>query len=113
MIFEEMEIKFSTKASCILCENACYPGGQWLCGAFLNSASNCLKVKNGGSSDDVAVVWRDEGCDDMPLNIMTLKELKAQVWYLLFLSLYIMSMIFLIFSFKIIVRMIVSMVCTT
>lgn len=84
MIFDEMEIKFSAKASCILCENATYPGGQWLCGAVLNSASNCLNVKNGGSLDDAAIVWRDEGCDDMPLNIMTLKELKAQVWYLCF-----------------------------
>ncbi|KAF3329702.1 putative acyl-activating enzyme 17 [Carex littledalei] len=79
MIFEEMEIKFSAKASCILCESASYPGGQWLCGAVLNSASNCLNVKNGGSLDDVAIVWRDEGCDDMPLNIMTLKKLKAEV----------------------------------
>ncbi|KAJ4730998.1 Acetyl-coenzyme A synthetase [Rhynchospora pubera] len=78
-IFEEMEIKFSSKSSCILCEDASYPGGKWLCGAFLNSASNCLNVKKGGSFDDAALVWRDEGCDDMPLNFMTLKELKAQV----------------------------------
>ncbi|KAJ3677501.1 hypothetical protein LUZ60_003225 [Juncus effusus] len=79
MIFEEMEIKFSKEPSCILCENSKYPGGQWLCGAFINSASNCLKAKKGRSLADVAVTWRDEGCDSSPLNTMSLKELKAQV----------------------------------
>lgn len=31
--------------------------------------------------DSLAVVWRDEGSDDSPVNQMTLKELRKQVMY--------------------------------
>nr|CAD1826672.1 unnamed protein product [Ananas comosus var. bracteatus] len=79
MIFEEMSIKFSAQPSCILRESDSYPGGQWLPGAYLNSAENCLILNGKRDADDVVVIWRDEGCDDMPVNRMTLKELRAEV----------------------------------
>lgn len=80
MVFEEMGITFSVQPSCILRENDAYPGGEWLPGAVLNAAANCLTAKPGRSSDDVAIVWRDEGKDSEPLNFVTLEELRKKVW---------------------------------
>lgn len=79
MVFEEMGINFSVEPSCILRENDAYPGGEWLPGAVLNAAANCLTAKPGRSSDDVAIVWRDEGKDSEPLNFVTLEELRKNV----------------------------------
>jgi hypothetical protein len=61
MVFEEMGVEFSVKLSCILRESDAYPGGEWLPGAELNAAENCLTAKPGRNSDDVGIVWRDEG----------------------------------------------------
>lgn len=57
------------------------PGGQWLPGAFGNPAKNCLIVNRKRSLNDTMVIWRNEGNDDLPLNKMTLKELRTEVWY--------------------------------
>ncbi|GJM98913.1 hypothetical protein PR202_ga15965 [Eleusine coracana subsp. coracana] len=78
MVFEEMGIEFSVKPSCILRESDAYPGGEWLPGAVLNAAANCVTAKPGRNSDDVAIVWRDEGKDSDPLNYVTLEELRRQ-----------------------------------
>ncbi|KAL6655936.1 hypothetical protein ACP70R_006762 [Stipagrostis hirtigluma subsp. patula] len=79
MVFEEMGVVFSVEPSCILRESDAYPGGEWLPGAMLNAAANCLSAKPGRSSDDVAIVWRDEGKDSEPLNFVTLGELRKKV----------------------------------
>jgi hypothetical protein len=79
-VFEEMGIKFSVEPSCILRDSDAYPGGEWLPGAVLNAAKNCLTAKPGRSSGDVAIVWRDEGKDSEPLNFVTLEELRKKVW---------------------------------
>uniref|UniRef100_A0A0E0M0Q0 4-coumarate--CoA ligase n=1 Tax=Oryza punctata TaxID=4537 RepID=A0A0E0M0Q0_ORYPU len=79
MVFEEMGITFSVEPSCILRENDAYPGGEWLPGAVLNAAANCLIAKPGRNSDDVAIVWRDEGKDSEPLNFVALEELRKKV----------------------------------
>ncbi|XP_073010804.1 probable acyl-activating enzyme 17, peroxisomal [Typha latifolia] len=79
MIFEEMNIRFSVHPSCILREHASYPGGQWLPGAYVNSAENCLIVNDKRDLDDVMVIWRDEHSDDSTINRMTLKELRAEI----------------------------------
>ncbi|KAL6846636.1 hypothetical protein ACP4OV_024084 [Aristida adscensionis] len=79
MVFEEMGVEFSVEPSCILRESDAYPGGEWLPGAMLNAAANCLSAKPGRSSDDVAIVWRDEGKDSEPLNFVTLEELRKNV----------------------------------
>uniref|UniRef100_A0A0D9XDA0 4-coumarate--CoA ligase n=1 Tax=Leersia perrieri TaxID=77586 RepID=A0A0D9XDA0_9ORYZ len=78
-VFEEIGIAFSVEPSCILRKNDAYPGGEWLPGAVLNAAGNCLTAKPGRSSDDVAIVWRDEGKDSEPLNFVALEELRKKV----------------------------------
>ena len=58
-----------------------YPGGQWLPGASLNPAKNCLSINCRRSLNDTMVIWRDEGHDDIPVHKMTLEELCQEVWY--------------------------------
>lgn len=82
-----MSISFSVPPHCILCENPskdsplANPGGQWLPGAYVNPAKNCLCVNHKRSLDDVLIRWRDEGNDDRPVSSMTLGELRTEVWY--------------------------------
>lgn len=86
-VLDEMNISFSVPPQCILCENAngvSNPGGQWLPGAYLNPAENCLSLKNDRSLDDIVIRWRDEGDDNLPVKSMSLKELRAEVWYATF-----------------------------
>uniref|UniRef100_A0A0D2ZQV4 AMP-dependent synthetase/ligase domain-containing protein n=2 Tax=Brassica oleracea var. oleracea TaxID=109376 RepID=A0A0D2ZQV4_BRAOL len=56
------------------------PGGNWLPGAYLNPARNCLSNSAKKRSDDVVIRWRNEGSDDLPVNAMTLLELRSHVW---------------------------------
>lgn len=55
-------------------------------GAVLNIAECCLLPSDvlKKQDDRVAVVWRDEGFDDSPINSLTLKELRDQVMYVFF-----------------------------
>ncbi|THG08659.1 hypothetical protein TEA_015529 [Camellia sinensis var. sinensis] len=73
-------VSFSVPPQCILRENQSHPGGQWLPGAHLNPAKNCLSLNGKKTLDDIMVIWRDEGDDKMPVNKMTLKELRTEVW---------------------------------
>lgn len=57
------------------------PGGQWLPGAYVNPAKNCLNVNCKKSLNDIVIRWHDEGDDDLPVKTMTLKELREEVWY--------------------------------
>ncbi|XP_031276844.1 probable acyl-activating enzyme 17, peroxisomal [Pistacia vera] len=82
-VLDEMNISFSVPPQCILRENAygvANPGGQWLPGAYLNPAKNCLSLKSGRSLDDIVIRWRDEGDDNLPVKSMNLKELRTEVW---------------------------------
>ncbi|KAH0975881.1 hypothetical protein GBA52_017780 [Prunus armeniaca] len=85
-VLDEMNASFSIPPQCILRENLSgdgqlsVPGGQWLPGAFGNPAKNCLSLNHKRSLNDTMVIWRDEGNDDLPLNKMTLKELRTEVW---------------------------------
>ncbi|KAF2553297.1 hypothetical protein F2Q68_00036853 [Brassica cretica] len=56
------------------------PGGNWLPGAYLNPARSCLSSGSKRRSDNVVIRWRNEGSDDLPVNTMTLLELRSQVW---------------------------------
>lgn len=76
-----MEISFSVRPTCILKEDSSHPGGQWLPGAVLNAAGNCLNLNGKRRLDDVVIIWRDEGHDSSPVNHMTLNELRAEVRY--------------------------------
>ena len=83
-----MNISFSVSPERILVENSSCPGGQWLPGAYINPAKNCLNVNKKRNLDDVVILWRDEGDDELPLQKMTLMELRSRVWYAIVLSLY-------------------------
>ncbi|XP_023516071.1 probable acyl-activating enzyme 17, peroxisomal [Cucurbita pepo subsp. pepo] len=79
-VLDEMKITFSKPPNCILQRQFSSPGGQWLPGAVFNPAKDCLSLNENRSLDDVAIIWRDEGCDDLPLKRLTLGELRAEVW---------------------------------
>lgn len=79
-ILEEMGVSFTKPPHCILYENASYPDGQWLPGCFLNPAEICLSLNAKRNLDSIAVLWRNEGEDNMPVKKMTLQELRREVW---------------------------------
>ncbi|KAL2935726.1 putative acyl-activating enzyme 17 peroxisomal [Bienertia sinuspersici] len=79
-IFEEMGLSFTKPPHCILYENSSRPGGQWLPGCSLNPAEICLSLNAKRNLDSIAVLWRNEGEDHMPVNKMTLEELRREVW---------------------------------
>lgn len=82
-----MDVSFSVPPQCILSDymsgegQFSYPGGQWLPGAFINPAKNCLSLNSKRNLEDTVLIWRDEGKDDQPLNKMTLVELREEIWY--------------------------------
>ncbi|KAK4844856.1 hypothetical protein QYF36_025159 [Acer negundo] len=83
-VLDEMSISFSEPPECILRKNphgeGSNPGGQWLPGGSVNPAKNCLSMNSKRGLDDIVIRWRDEGDDDVPVNRMTLKELRKEVW---------------------------------
>lgn len=87
-VLNEMHITFSKPPKCILQMNGSpesqspSPGGQWLPGAVFNPAKDCLSLNENRSLDDVAIIWRDEGCDNLPVKRLTVGELRTEVWYI-------------------------------
>ncbi|KAL8056782.1 hypothetical protein ABFX02_04G140900 [Erythranthe guttata] len=79
-LFDKMNIYFSVPPECILREDSTHPGGHWLPHAYTNPASNCLRLNAQRNLNDIAVIWRDEGDDEIPVNKMTVKELRSSVW---------------------------------
>ncbi|CAN8321792.1 unnamed protein product [Cochlearia groenlandica] len=79
LVFDELSLVFQTPPSCILDKSK--PEGAWLPDAVLNIAESCLIPSSHPKKEDdsVAVVWREEGLDDSPINQMTLKELRDRV----------------------------------
>lgn len=88
-MLEELSVLFSEPPKCIFLEDPSdksHPGGQWLPGAYLNPAANCLSLNNKRALDDTAIIWRDEGHDDLPVKRMSVKELREDVWYATYLK---------------------------
>ncbi|KAJ9697766.1 hypothetical protein PVL29_007065 [Vitis rotundifolia] len=82
MVLKELSVLFHRAPRCILdTTDKSKHGGTWLPGAVLNIAECCLLPVSYPRKHDnsLAVVWRDEGNDDSPVNQMTLKELREQV----------------------------------
>lgn len=76
---EELSIRFLKPPTCILdTSDKSKHGGTWFPGSVLNIAESCLMPNNKKQDNSVAIVWRDEECDDI-VNEMTLKELREQV----------------------------------
>ncbi|KAF5818081.1 putative acetate--CoA ligase [Helianthus annuus] len=85
-ILDEMSVSFSVPPNRILVDDPSqesqllHPGGQWLPGAYVNPAGNCLNLNSKRKSSDIAVIWRDEGDDESPVNKMTFEKLRSEVW---------------------------------
>lgn len=84
MVFNELNILFHVSPSRILDvstskDSELFPGGIWLPGAILNAAENCLVLNSKKKAKDVAIIWRDEGRNDIPLNVLTFEELRRKV----------------------------------
>ncbi|PWA74948.1 acyl-activating enzyme 17 [Artemisia annua] len=85
-ILDEMNISFSVPPKRILVDDPSqesqlsHPGGQWLPGAYVNPARDCLSLGSKRNLNDVAVIWRDEGSDQIPVKRMTVRKLRSEVW---------------------------------
>ncbi|CAM6026494.1 unnamed protein product [Sphagnum balticum] len=80
LVFEEESIVLHQQPRCILdTSNEAIPGGQWLPGAALNIAESCLASKGKKTDSSTAIIWRDEGEDELPLKTLTLANLRAFV----------------------------------
>ncbi|GJX88108.1 probable acyl-activating enzyme 17, peroxisomal [Tanacetum coccineum] len=85
-ILDEMDISFSVHPKHILVDDPSqdsqlsHPGGQWLPGAYVNPARDCLGLGSKRNLNDVAVIWRDEGNDQLPVKRMTVRKLRSEVW---------------------------------
>ncbi|XP_040378814.1 probable acyl-activating enzyme 18, peroxisomal [Oryza brachyantha] len=82
MVLKELSIKFQQEPKSILdASDKSRKGGTWFQGAVLNIAECCLLPwpSQNRTDDSTAIVWRDEGLDDYPVNRMSLKELRDQV----------------------------------
>ncbi|GAQ91495.1 acyl-activating enzyme [Klebsormidium nitens] len=75
LVFEELGIRFHKPPTKVLESNSY--GGTWLRGAELNVAECCL-VRGQDIMAEVALIWRDEGNDEAPLQTMTLGALRAE-----------------------------------
>ncbi|KAF8669190.1 hypothetical protein HU200_051520 [Digitaria exilis] len=82
MVLKQLALKFQQEPKSILStSDRSKKGGEWLQGALLNIAECCLIPcpSLNRTDDSTAIVWRDEGRDDCPVNRMSLKELRSQV----------------------------------
>ncbi|XP_039140974.1 probable acyl-activating enzyme 18, peroxisomal [Dioscorea cayenensis subsp. rotundata] len=79
---KEISVLFREGPKCILdTSDKSREGGIWFPGSVLNIAECCLLPMNfpKKTNESIAIVWRDEGSDDSPINAMSLKELRDQV----------------------------------
>lgn len=82
IVVRELSVIFHEAPKTILdTQDKSKDGGNWFPGAVLNIAECCLLPMNfpKRTDDSVAIVWRNEGSDDSPVNYMSLKELRSQV----------------------------------
>ncbi|EMS50598.1 Acetyl-coenzyme A synthetase [Triticum urartu] len=82
IVLKELSIKFLREPTSILdASDKSKKGGTWFPGAVLNIAECCLLPwpSQNKTDDSTAILWRDEGFDDYPVNRMSLKELRTQV----------------------------------
>ncbi|KAL3518967.1 hypothetical protein ACH5RR_021556 [Cinchona calisaya] len=82
IVLDHLSINFLKAPKCILdSSDKSKHGGTWFPGSVLNIAECCLKSSNCPTKQDdsLVIVWRDEGCDDLDVRQMTLKELREKV----------------------------------
>ncbi|MQM10171.1 hypothetical protein Taro_043060 [Colocasia esculenta] len=82
IILQELSIKFQEGPRCVLdTSNKFGHRDLWLPDSILNIAECCLLPGTSTRKTDegVAIIWRNEGEDDLPVNSLSLKELREQV----------------------------------
>jgi len=82
LVLKELSVWFRETPRCILDDtDKSKPGGTWFPGSVLNISECCLLPSSHPRKMDnsLAVLWRDEGCDDFPVNQLTLQQLREQV----------------------------------
>lgn len=82
IVLKELSVVFHESPRCILdMSDKLHLGRVWLPGAVLNVAECCLSPMESINKRDnsIAILWRDEGCDEHPVSKMTLVELRAKV----------------------------------
>ncbi|XP_078180968.1 acyl-activating enzyme 18 isoform X1 [Carex rostrata] len=82
IVTKELSVKFQHPPKCILDRSLkSKEGGLWFPGGVLNIAECCIyPVPFQNKTDSsVAIIWRDEGFDDLPVNYVSVKELREQV----------------------------------
>lgn len=82
LVLKELSIIFHESPRCILDKSdKSQSSGVWIPGSVLNVAEGCISPKESikKTDDSIAIIWREEGHDDDPVNKMTLRELRARV----------------------------------
>ncbi|KAG0631382.1 hypothetical protein M758_1G249200 [Ceratodon purpureus] len=75
LLWEEESVVFHKHWRCFLDESS----GEWVPGAHLNAAECCLAAKGSKSDSSIAIVYRNEGEDDLPVQQLTLSQFRANV----------------------------------
>ncbi|XP_010673494.2 probable CoA ligase CCL12 isoform X1 [Beta vulgaris subsp. vulgaris] len=82
LVLKELSVWFREAPRRILDDtDSSIPGGTWFPGALLNISECCLLPTSYPRKMDnsLAIVWREEGADDLPVCQLTLKQLREQV----------------------------------
>ncbi|KAG0500630.1 hypothetical protein HPP92_000702 [Vanilla planifolia] len=82
IVMKELSVIFRDKPKAILdTSDKLKEGGALFPGAVLNITECCLLPSNSPKKTDESLVmlWRNEGFDDLPVNSLSLKELREQV----------------------------------
>lgn len=82
-VWDDQSLVFHQPPRCFLdtSNEAALPGGAWIPGAHLNVAECCLAAKGAKSDSSIAIVHRNEGEDDLPVQHLTLSQFRANVRY--------------------------------
>lgn len=91
---KELAVRFHEPPKAILDTSDKSKGGvTWFPGAVLNISECCLLPSHSPKRTDesMAIIWRDEGLDDSPVNCLSLKELRDQVMYVAFASFFLLK----------------------
>ncbi|XP_027157961.1 probable acyl-activating enzyme 18, peroxisomal [Coffea eugenioides] len=82
IVLDHLSIKFLKAPDCILdTSDESKHGGKWFPSSVLNIAECCLIPSSCPKKEDdsLAIIWRNEGCDDLDVSQMTLRELRELV----------------------------------
>ncbi|KAJ0982762.1 hypothetical protein J5N97_011017 [Dioscorea zingiberensis] len=82
IVVKELSVLFREGPKCVLdTADKSRECGTWFPGSVLNIAECCLLPMYfpKKSDENIAIVWRDEGADHSPVNVLSVRELRDQV----------------------------------